>query len=212
MGVSTCFSLQAEENFPLADRPDPLRVPEIIIVICVLLLWCASIYIFIRHSELLRIRHRDLPFRPSVKPPMNLNHITIVHRTSDMVIHSKPRLSSTSMLTPSIYSRTLDECKHTEVALTSRPYFARHDSRNHSFDSNLSLRRYSQPEKQLLNPQKIASDVTNRLLDLHRKSMDNLSTIRSSVSLSTNNLAKHRLSHDPSSSTNEARCVQESPV
>ena len=202
----TRFQLHDDENLPLADRPDALRVPEIIIIICVLLLWCGSIYIFIRHSELLRIRHRDLPFRPSVKPPMNLNHITIVHRTSDMVIHSKPRLSSTSMATPSIYSRTLDECKHIEVPLSSRL-----DSRNHSFDSNVSLRRYSQPEKQLLNPQRIASDVTSRLLDLHRKSMDNLSTIRNSVSLSTNNLAKHRLSHDPSY-TNDARCVQESPV
>ncbi|CAF4440382.1 unnamed protein product, partial [Adineta steineri] len=67
--VNNSIDITAVDNNKDDDRIDPLRVPEIIIVLCVLALWFGSILLFIRHSELLRIRHRDLPYRLSAKAP-----------------------------------------------------------------------------------------------------------------------------------------------
>ena len=40
------------DHIDVGDRPDPLRFTEILIIISILLLWCASICMFIRHSQL----------------------------------------------------------------------------------------------------------------------------------------------------------------
>lgn len=174
-----------------------------IIVLCVLLLWLGSIFIFIRHSELLRIRHRDLPYRSSNKPPMNLNHITVVHRTSDMVIHSKPRYSAGNVSTSTKYDPRIDDYESSPTILASHRYPNRH---KHSFDSNTSHQH-----EQFLDPQMISSNVRRSLLDLHRKSMDNLSMMRHSMSYSTNDVSRHE-SNDENHLTVDQRCVQESPV
>jgi hypothetical protein len=198
--------------FPLADRPDPLRVPEIIIVICVLLLWCGSILVFIRHSDILRIRHRDLPYRSTLmKPPMNLNHITVVHRTSDMVIHSKPRPSAATGLQPSRYNRTSDEYKTIETLSASNPYLYRARRHTQSIDSTNSIPKSPRHNGQLLDPYMISYDVRMNLLDLHRKSMENLSAIRHSLSYSTNDVST-RQQNDDQHLALEERCIQESPV
>lgn len=194
-----------------ADRPDPLRIPEVMIVIGVLLLWCGSILIFIRHSELLRIRHRDMPYRPSLKPPANLNHVTVVHRTSDTVIHSKPRLTTALVLTtPLSHRASMDQNqnarKSSSVALSWR-----HDPQTHSFDSNTSSTKNPDTDDHLLDPQMICTDVRRRLLDLHRKSVDNIGAIRYNISYSTNDVSKQQQKNDPHLSADE-RCVQESPV
>lgn len=192
----------------VVDKPDPLRIPEVIIVISVLLLWCGSIFIFIRHSDILRIRHRDIPYRTSIKPPMNLNHITVVHRTSDMVIHSKPRLSSTTTgLTTNVYNHTIDEYENPDTNL----YYPRKEQHAYSFDSNNSVPKYSHHDEQFLDPYMIPSEVRKSLLNLHRKSMDNIANMRYSMSYSTNDVSTRKETDDNQSVIDE-RCVQESPV
>jgi hypothetical protein len=57
----------------------------------------------------------------------------------------------------------------------------------------------------------IPSDVRQSLLDLHRKSMENLSTMRYSMSYSTNDVSRRQAS-DEQHLRIEERCVQESPV
>jgi hypothetical protein len=195
----------------LADQPDSLRLPEVIIVIGVLLLWCGSIFIFIRHSDILRIRHRDLPFRSSMKPPMNLNHITVVHRTSDMVIHSKPRLSSPVGVISTEYNHKIDEYKKSEINSPTNLYFSRRGRNAHSFDSNNSISKYRYHDEQLLDPYMISSDVRRSLLDLHRKSMENLAGMRYTMSFSTNDVSRCKENDDQHLKVDE-RCIQESPV
>ena len=200
----------------LADRPDPLRVPEVIIVVCVLLLWCGSIFVFIRHSELLRIRHRDLPYRSSMKPPMNLNHVTVVHRTSDMVIHSKPRISSNVGIPPTGFTHNIDEYETSETMSPSHRYVSRKERQMNSIDSTASgptkPRSSTHRDEQFLDPYMIPVDVRRSLLDLHRKSMDNLSAMRyTSMSYSTNDVSTCKQSDDQHSTVDE-RCIQESPV
>ena len=190
----------------LDDRPDPLRIPEVILVICVLLLWCGSILIFIRHSQLLRIRHRDLPFRSSMKPPMNLNHITVVHRTSDMVIHSKPRNSSGVGYNPKI-----TDYENLEPIPPRSIFLSRQRAQTHSFESNHSLSKSRHHGDQFLDPYMISSDVRRSLLDLHRKSMDNILATRHSISYSTNDISSEEKNDEEHVKADE-RCVQESPV
>ena len=206
---------QLFEFFPLSflsvDRPDPLRLPEVMIVVCVLLLWCASILIFIRHSELLRIRHRDLPYRSSTKSPMNLNRITVVHRTSDMVIHSKPRFSAGNASTSTKYDQRIDDYNTSPTMFSSPRYSTRQERHTHSFDSNMSVTKQPHQHEQLLDPYMIYTDKRQRLLDLHRKSMENLSMTRYPMSYSTNDVSRHE-SHDENHLTVNERCVQESPV
>jgi len=180
-------------------------------VISVLLLWCGSIFIFIRHSELLRIRHRDLPYRSSIKPPMNLNHITVVHRTSDMVIHSKPRLSSAAGLTSTVHNHKMNEQQNSKTIPSTNLYLSRYGQNTDSFDSSNSIPKYSYQDEQLLDPYMISSDVRRSLLDLHRKSMEHLSGIRHSMSYSTNDVSR-RKQRDDQHIMVEERCIQESPL
>ncbi|CAF3596727.1 unnamed protein product [Rotaria sp. Silwood1] len=194
-----------------ADRPDPLRLPEVIIVICVLLLWCGSIFIFIRHSELLRIRHRDLSYRSSMKAPMNLNRITVVHRTSDMVIHSKPRRISGLGATSPVYNHRTNKYKNLETIASSNSHLSPNEQHTHSFSSYDSITKHSHHGEKLLDPRMISSVVRRSLLDLHYKSMDNLHATRYSMSYSTNDVSRHNQSDDKHIKIDE-RAVQESPV
>ncbi|CAF3612616.1 unnamed protein product [Rotaria sordida] len=217
----------ALDNYDDTDRLNPLRLPEIIIVICVLLLWCGSIIIFIRHSELLRIRHRDLPFRSIIKPSINLNHITTVNHTSDMFIHSKSQISSASGLTPPINHHKIHGYKHGEtmetISLAVSP-ISKKRRNTHSFDLNtLSLTRYSfdkhNNKEHLLSPHRISFDIRRSLLDLHRKSVDNLyrkstgnlSLIKNSTCYSTNDISKRKscIGHQL---IKKQKNTQESPV
>ncbi|CAF1169679.1 unnamed protein product [Rotaria sordida] len=193
------------------DRPDPLRLPEIIIVICVLLLWCGSILIFIRHSQLLRIRHRDLPYRLSMKAPMNLNHITVVHRTSDMVIHSKPRRISSLCATSPAYNQRINKYKNMETISGSNSHLFPREQHSHSLSSNGSVVKDSYHDEKLLDPRMISSNVRRSLLDLHHKSMENLHAIRYSMSYSTNDVSRRHQNDDQHMKIDE-RAVQESPV
>jgi hypothetical protein len=193
------------------DSPDPLRVTEILIIIGVLLLWCISILAFIRHSELLRIRHRDLPYRPSLKGPMNLNHITVVNRTSDMIIHSKPR----SAAAPVLINAPVENAPSAEFDAIRRhssiAYSWPNERQGQSFDSSASAARHLDNDDQLLDPHMISSDVRRHLLDLHRKSMDNLQALRHSISYSSNDVSKPPTITETHLTVDE-RCVQESPV
>lgn len=213
--------------FFLADRPDPLRSPEILIVIGVLLLWCGSIYIFIRHSELLRIRHRDLPFRSSIKPPLSLNHITIGSRTSDIVVNSRSGVSSISGLTPPISSKRFHGYRNGEtvetmsLAVSPVPKKRRH---THSYDFNTSISTRQSSDKHsdkehLLHPYRFSTDIKQNLLNLHRKSIDNfyrksidnLSAIKYSAFYSANDVFTQKHNDRPQLVTKK-RCTQESPV
>ena len=171
---------------------------------CVLLLWLGSILIFIRHSELLRIRHRDLPFRSSAKLPMNLNHITVVHRTSDTVIHPKPRYSSARGLKTSVYCHKVDKHNTTETLSSSNVHLPRKKPHRYEVHSNNSLAKHSYHDEQLLNPCTMSSDVRRSLLDLHRKSVNNLSAVRCNMSYSTNDISQFN--------NNTERFMNESPI
>ena len=134
---------------------------------------------------------------------MNLNHITVVRRTSDMVIHSKPRFSAGNVSTSTKYDYE-----------SSPPIFASHRYPNrhkHSFDSNIPDSKQSHQHEQFLDPQMISPNIRRSLLDLHRKSMDNLSMMRHSMSYSTNDVSRNE-STDENHLTVNQRCVQESPV
>lgn len=204
--------MKSESSFvSLADRPDPLRIPEIIIIACVLFLWCGSIFSFIRHSELLRIRHRDLSYRSSTKGPMNLNRITVVHRTSDMVIHSKPRRSSPIALTSSVYSERMNKHKNIDTMSSTHSYLSRKERHIHSNNSNHSVAQNPYHGERLLDPRMISSAVRRSLLNLHHRSIENMASIKYSMSYSTNDVSRHQHKNDQYRTTEE-RCVHESPV
>ncbi|CAF3399032.1 unnamed protein product [Rotaria socialis] len=202
------IDITVSDNSDDSDQPNPLQVPEIIIVISVLLLWCVSIIIFIRHSELLRIRHRDLPTRRTIEPPISLNRVTSVKRTSDMFIHSKSRMSSASIVTPVLSRNRLSGCIQSEKMETislSIPLVPRKRRSAHSFDLNsLLLTKCSFDKREdkelLLHPYHIPSEVKHSLLDLHRKSIDsvhrkstgNLPLTKRSIFHSTNDVSKRR--------------------
>ncbi|CAF2239118.1 unnamed protein product [Rotaria magnacalcarata] len=202
------IDITTSDNSDDSDQPNPLQVPEIIIVISVLLLWCASIIIFIRHSELLRIRHRDLPTRRTIEPPINLNRVTSINYTSDILIHSKSRMSSVSIVPPVLSNNRVSGCKQGEKMETislSIPPIPRKRRNTHSFDLNTLLSAKcsfdkSEDKKRLLHPYHIPSEVKHSLLDLHRKSIDsvlrkstgNLSLTTSSTFHSTNDIPKRR--------------------
>ncbi|UJR33404.1 hypothetical protein I4U23_020850 [Adineta vaga] len=181
-------------NAEETDEVDPLRIHEIIIVICVLLLWCTSIYVFIRHSHILRIRHRDIPYRSDSKGPVNLNHIMITTRTSDAVLHRKSCISSTCGMTPPGEKRFVNESKvfgtietiSLSVSPSSRkrrftPLLDRHilSITKHSLDKH-------DDKKQLLDPRHISMEVKENFVSLHHKSVENLSTIKHSTFHSVN--------------------------
>ena len=174
-----------------------LRNAEIIIILCVLLLWCASIFIFIRHSELLRIRYRDIPYYPSIQSPMNLNHITVVHRISDAVIHSKPTSPSanTLVLTHSIPNRISEQGMISERKSLSVPQPWNLDKNMSGCESNPSI-RYTDSDDHLLDPQMIPRDIRRRLLDLHRKSMDNFTGHRHSIQVTNADLPTQQETED----------------
>jgi hypothetical protein len=77
----------------------------------------------------------------------------------------------------------------------------------------------NEKEQLLLHPHRISSDIQENLLDLHRKSVDNLyrkttadlSTIKKSTFHSTNDMSRRKPSDVPHSVARK-RCVQESPV
>ena len=143
-----------------------------------------------------------------MKPPMNLNHITVVHRTSDMVIHSKPRISSGVGLQSTAFNHNIDEYQNSETISPSHRYVSRRERQMHSIDSTTS----GPTRPRLLDPYMIPVDVRRSLLDLHRKSMDNLSAMRyTSMSYSTNDVSTSKQSDDQQSTIDE-RCIQESPV
>jgi hypothetical protein len=142
---------------------------------------------------------------------MNLNHITVVNRTSDMVIHSKPRLSSPVDYTTPVYNHRIEEYTNAEITSPPKPNLFRKGRYRSSMDSNNSIVQYPSRNDQLLNPYMISSDVRQSLLDLHRKSMENLSTIRYSMSYSTNDVSRRQASNEQHLRIEE-RCVQESPV
>lgn len=200
---------------------------EILLVLCVLLLWCASIIIFIRHSELLRIRHRDLPFRSEPESAANLNHITKINHASDMFLHSKSAVSSTGGLTPPINTTRFNELRYgdrLETLSLAIPASPKKRPYTRSVDLNaLTIRQISFEKpyrmQNLLHPYRITADTKSSLHNLHHKSVDNFyGTSTGNVSLkkystfySTNDMSKrkHGLGHQLIIKTTNA---QESPV
>ncbi|CAF0869757.1 unnamed protein product [Adineta steineri] len=221
IGISTV------ENNDDDDQPEPLRTHEIILVICVLLIWCASILVFIRHSQLLRIRYRDIPYYSPAKNSVNLNQTVLSSRTSDAAIRSKSCVSSTGGITPPIGRLIMNGYRHGEaietVSLSISPSSKK---RRHppSLDMTMSLMTKHSFDKhndkeQLLHPHRISADVKDGLLELHRKSignlhrksMDNLSSIKYSTFYSANDITNRQPNHTEDLTTKK-RGIQESPV
>ncbi|CAF0744867.1 unnamed protein product [Didymodactylos carnosus] len=124
-----------------------------------------------------------------MKPPMNLNHIQIVDRTSEMVIHPKRRYSYCIKLIGEMEDDG-------ENAVPSK----RHTQ---SFDCG---RR----EQGLLNPEQIPRIVRRSLLDLHKATVEMaqpFTKYSSSLSIGENQRQQKPLIMGTSS-----RYVQESPV
>lgn len=178
----------------LADQPNPLQIPEVIIVISVLVLWFGSIIIFIRHSQLLRIRHRDVPTRSIIEPAINLNHRISAHRASDVPTHSKSPMSSIGIVTPELSNNKLNIFKYTEKLDTvslSLPPLSRKRRNTRSFDLNALLLTKSfdktDDKELLLRPYLVPPEVKRSLLDLYRTSVDNIHRKSSSSDLSLTN-------------------------
>lgn len=209
-------------NF-LVDHPDPLRLTEAIIVVAVLLLWCGTIIIFIRHSELLRIRHRDLPFRSAAKTPINASHLTLLPRSSEMLHpHSKAHLSSSNRLTPPpsmsppIHELQQQHVETNEIRSGKASPSPKQTGKIHSFDFNASSSNNDESfnhddKEQLLDPSRISSDIRQSLLDLHRRSIENIAAISAQTSYSVNDIFR-REEENPSRILTKTRCIQESPV
>ena len=185
---------------------------------CVLLLWCASIFIFIRHSELLRIRHRDLPFRSAIKPAINPIYTPTVHRTSDVTNYSKGQASPNSAVASPMLNHQTDVVTTDETVATSIQFSVPKRRRHtRSFDfhpSSLSAKRAffkGQDKERLLDPLQISSAVRESLLDLHQKSMENISSTKNPTSYSTNDMSA-RHPDDGLHLLSKKRCIQESPV
>lgn len=206
----------------LVDRPDPLRITDVIIVAGVLLLWFATIVIFIRHSELLRIRHRDLPFRSAVKPPVTSTHVPMHSRPSEMhrpYSYSKAYLSSSGAITPpplmnSSCHDSQQQQKHAEINETHSTKVSsssRQTLKVHSLDGNISLANHDD-EDQLSNPSKFSTTIRQSLLELHKKSLENLVVIISPTSFSANDISRRKEQNNSQKLLTKKRCIHESPV
>lgn len=202
-----------------SDQVDPLRVTEILIVICVLTLWFISIFVFIRHSQLLRIRHRDIPYRSTSKPSVNVNHISPSTRHSDLPPQRKSFRSSTGGLTPPVDRHVPSEPRHVEtvetISLTVSPSARKHrpvSLLNRGF--SLTARHPSDKhddKQQLLDPRQISAEVKESLLELHRKSMENLATMKCTTFYSVHDM-RGQQRDDSQQSSIKARRIKESPV
>lgn len=187
------------------EQIDRLRNTEVFIIIGVLLLWCASIYIFIRHSELLRIRYRNIPYSPASKLSKSLHHSSMVHRVSDVIAHPKPMTTSTTtlVLTNPLSNRISEQAGSSERKSLCVPQPWNIETNITLCESNSSI-KYVDNDDQLLDPQMIPVDVRRRLLDLHRKSVDNLSGIRYSISYPGNELSvPHETNDEEQENTTE---------
>ena len=176
--------------FALEYHLERLRNTEVLIIICVLLLWCGSIWIFIRHSELLRIRYRHIPYNPTIKSQTNLSHINVVHRLSDTIIHAKPTSTSatTLILTHPLSNRMSEQGSTYERKSLLVPQTCNVETNVILCDSNPSI-KCTDTDDQLLDPHMIPRDVRRRLLDVHRKSVGNLSGMRYSISFPSHDLS-----------------------
>lgn len=187
------------DHIDVGDRPDPLRFTEILIIISILLLWCASICMFIRHSQLLRIRHRDLPYRPTVKSQSipsatNLSRVSVLIRNSEASVQLQPksRISSISVLTPPVNRQA------------------------HPFEFNVSAASKSPVNKRndkeyLLHSNQNVSNRKSIVIQLQQNSCENLSTADCSTFPSANDMSR-QTSHDSQSALDNERCTHESPV
>jgi len=158
---------------------------------------------------------------------MSLNHIAVVARASDILVHSKSGISSASGLTPPMGDYMFHGYRHGETieaisgAISPSSTQRRH---THSYDFNASTStKYSSDKhsdrENFLHPHRISSDIKQNLLELHResvdnllrKSMDNLSTIRYSAFYSANDMSTHKHNHGRQLFVKKRR-IQESPV
>ncbi|CAF1437498.1 unnamed protein product [Didymodactylos carnosus] len=128
-----------------------------------------------------------------MKPPMNLNHIQIVDRTSEMVIHPKRRYSSCIKL---IEEKEIEMEDDDENVVPSK----RHTQ---SFD-------YGRQEQGLLNPEQIPRIVRRSLLDLHKATVE----MAQPFTKYSSSLSMDESQPQPKSLTTRIsnRYVQESPV
>ncbi|CAF0728928.1 unnamed protein product [Adineta ricciae] len=214
------IEISTPRNADGADEIEPLRAHEIVIVICVLLLWFVSIFIFIRHSNILRIRHRDIPYHSTAaKTSVNMNHAGIVKGNSDAILQHKSRISSAGGITPPGEKRIMNEPKVSETIETislsispssrKRRYASLLDKRILSITKN-SFDKHDDKE-QLLDPRHITTEIKENLLDLQQKSIENLSTIKHLTFRSINDV-RIRQPNDSKRVFAKKRCIQESPV
>ncbi|CAF1308289.1 unnamed protein product [Adineta ricciae] len=218
--TNNTIEISTTRNADEVDEIEPLRAHEIVIVICVLFLWCASIFIFIRHSNILRIRHRDIPYHSAAaKTSVNMNHAVIVKGNSDAILQRKSRISSAGGMTPPVEKRIRNEPKVSETIETislsispssrKRCYTSLLDKHILSITKN-SVDKYDEKE-QLLDPRHITTEIKENLLDLQRKSIENLSTIKQLTFHSINDV-RIRQPNDSKHVFAKKRCIQESPV
>jgi len=154
---------------------------------------------------------------------MSLSHIAIVTRTSDVLINSKSGVSSVSGLTLPIGNHMFRGYRHGETIEAISPS-SKQRRHTHSYDFNTSTStKYSSDKhsdkENFLHPHHISSDIKQSLLDVHRKSaenllrksMDNVSTIKYSAYYSANDMSTHK-HHDGQQLIVKKRRIQESPV
>ena len=219
-------------HIDVGDRPDPLRFTEILIVIFVLMLWCASIFKFIRRSRLLRIRHRDVPYDSTIQyqslpSPTNLNHVSVITRSSEISVHPKSRVSSMDGLTPPMSRNLFQTHRRPDgmetISLVILPE-AKKRRHTHSYDLDVSsVSTYPLDKRHdteyLLHPNRNVSGMKSNVLELQpkscdnlpRKSVDNLSTVKYSIFHSSNDTSR-RKSNDTQDVFDTKRCIHESPV
>lgn len=176
------------------------------------MIWCASIVVFIRHSELLRIRHRDLPFRSSMKASLHSSHLNVVRRTSDQKsLNQRFRLSSASPCTTPKVSAQRRSCRISEsldrrslsIMTTSQPLGKRKIG---SLDIN-TTHRYSKDYQPML-PRKIKTSSVS----LHQDRLcDRFPQVKPFTSVSITDIYQRRPMRSNPNSSNKTRS-QESPV
>ena len=193
-----------------------IRPTEIIFIFLILLLWAFSLRKFLKNFDKLRITHyREITHKYQIHEPQNINQIRVCNKPTDSVIHSRDPIKRLSLYprSPEVDKKSLsvkdlkaydlnEKLSHTTSVLS----LDEGSSRYSSVEASPNLRHYQsivdgrrlaykvqkidslEPERNcnLLDPNVIPPLVRSSLLDLHRRSMENLS-----VASNTSNATSH---------------------
>ena len=178
-----------------------IRVFEIVLIFLILLLWLFSLRKFLKSFEKLRFTHyREITQKYRLYEPHNLNQVRVCRKQTDSVIYSRDPIKRLSLYPTTadeeksalkikmtkckvinsnlkiceedeVESGSLGSCSNSSVA---DPHSQRQAINENKIKKINSLEPLEKRSANFLDPNLVPSLVRSSLLDLHRRSAENL--------------------------------------